>query len=130
MIELFCRYVAKVQEGSDFSSNKYRIVNKCLIKHVMHFCNECQKDRNEYDCNKRSKEKELCNGVKMYRHMNEKELPQVKIFPKQVEVDLRRCSAKIMLKQVYEVKEMTKKVEKLLKGDIRWFFEMQNKDIK
>ena len=45
---LFRGYIVKVQTGSDFSSTRFKKLNKILIKYCIIYYVKCQKHRNEY----------------------------------------------------------------------------------
>ena len=77
-------------------------------------------NRNE-QCFEERKQRERI--IKQYeevkRKVEEKELPQVKLQVRRSPLDVQRCNTETIKKQIRNAHELSKKIEKLPKGDIR-----------
>ena len=133
MIELFYGYIVKVWSDIDFSKEDYKMLNKILVRHCILFYNICLKDRNEWFYNAEKQRKRAIEWYKnMKKHIENNKLVQVKIFVRRNEMNINRSKIKNITQQIYNMKEMIRKVDRLSQNNICRYFEIQclNKCIK
>ena len=108
--------------GSDFNSERFRELNKTLVLNAVMFYKECWKSRNE--CNN-NVEQQKNRVIKWYeevkQNIEENEPIAVKTFARRNAINVQRCNVDTIKQWIYNVKEIIKKVQRTLQGDIRRF---------
>ena len=99
-------------------------MNKVLVVNAVLFYKECWTCRNEWYYNEG---KQRSRVIKWYeevkRKVEENEPPQVKMFVRRNKINVQSCSIETIKKWIYNVTDLSKKVERLPKGNIRRFIE-------
>ena len=125
MKELFRGYVIKVQKGVDFSQSKYKILNKILSKHCILYYQKCWKHRNDqYHNEDEQKRRAIAQKRDIERYVETNESINVRNFMRQINIGAQQSSSKMILKWIYNMKNVMKSVEKFKTNDIRKYFEL------
>ena len=120
---LFRGYAVKVWTDLDFNFSRFNRLNKILIKYCVVYYVKCWKYRNKcyYDKDKQ-RERVIKQYENMQKYIEDKEPQQIKLFAQRTKLEVERCRTKKITRQIYNVKGMIKKVEKLPQNDIQRYF--------
>jgi len=125
MTYLFRGYVIKVWKGVNFNQDKYRILNKILIKHCVMYYVKCWKDRNEhYHDEEKQKQRAIQCKRDLEQYIQNNENINVRQYIERTNIDEQRCNSITIFKWIYSVKDVIKKVKQIPRNDIRRYFEI------
>ena len=122
MKELFRGYVIRDWMGINFSTKKYRHVNKIIASECVYFYDRCWKHRNEaqHDESKQKErmkrwyEKEKDRGLRS-------NMRQIRMHVDKCKIDENRCNSDACKRWIMNLKAIEKKVEKIPENDVRRF---------
>ena len=118
--EIFRGFIVKDWEGSNFNSERFRELNKVLVVNAVLFYKECWTSRNECNFNEEQQRNRVMKWYEeVKRNVEENEPLAVKTFVRRNAINVQRCSVDTIKQWIYNVKEISKKVQKTPQGDIR-----------
>ena len=126
MNELFHRYVVVVWEGTNITSDKYRVLNDIVVRKCVKFYMKCWRHRNEvYHDEEKQKER----IIKWYQNEKERaensDMQQVKEYVKKFTINIERCSIKMIKTWIKNLKIIEKKIWKIPKNNIRRYLNVR-----
>ena len=111
--------MVKDQKKANFYCTKNADANKIIVQNAVLFYNKCQKHRNKCMQDTRMQRNRMISQYKKLKTKVEQDKPpQVKLFVRRNKINVDRSSAKLIRLQIYNVKEVMKKLERLPKGEI------------
>ena len=122
MKELFRGYVIRDWMGLNFSTKKYRYVNKIIVSECVCFYDRCWKHRNEAqhdESKQKERMKRWCEKEKE-RGMRSN-MRQIRMFVEKCKIDENRCDSDAYKRWIMNLKAIERKVEKTPENDIRGF---------
>ena len=126
MNELFRGYVVVVWEGTNITSNKYRVLNAIVVRKCIEFYMKCQIHRNKtYHDEEKQKER----IIKQYQNKKERaensDMQQVKEYVKKFTINIKWCSIETIKTWIKNLKIIEKKIRKVPKNDIRRYLNVR-----
>ena len=123
MHQLFRGYMVKVWKGVNFSDDKYKVMNKILIRHCVKYYKTCWDHRNEEYHNETTQRRRIIQQYHNIKNHVENNAPmQVKTFVSRNKIQVDRSKTEVILQWIYNVKKVIRKVEDLPQNDIRQYF--------
>ena len=102
------------------SSNKYRKLNKIIVRKCMEFYGKCWKHRNEaYHDAERQKERIKKWFLKEREKAVNSDMQQVRNYVRKFEINEERSDVEKLKKWIMNLKKLERRIEKVLKNDIR-----------
>ena len=109
-------------EGSNFNSERFRELNKVLVVNAVLFYKEYWTSGNEFNYNK---EQQRNRVMKWYEEVKsdveENEPLAVQTFARRNAINVQRCSVETIKQWIHNIKEISKKVQRMPRGCIRRF---------
>ena len=120
---LFRGIVMRDWKGENLQHRKYRELNKILVRKCVWFYKQCWDKRNEaYHDEEKQRNRIRHWHKKIKEYVMEHEIIEVRIFSQRTDRNSSKNDVTEMKQWIYNVKEMSKKVEKFPQDDIRRFF--------
>ena len=120
MKELFRGCVVKMWEGTNANCNKYKVLNKIVVRRCAECYVKCWKNRNDaYYDEDRQKERIKKWYKNEFRSAENSENEQIREYAKRFKINEDRCSSKSIKTWIMNLRVIEKKMDNVSKNDIR-----------
>ena len=121
---IFCRFIVRAQNGTNFGIDKYAEYNKVLVKLCMNYYIKCWRSRCEDFHNKEFQRKHFEHQyLEEKKEAKESSYSQVKAYVWLRDINIMNKSTETIKNQIYRLKRIKAKSEKFSSDDIRVYFQ-------